>query len=236
MRKASADLEFHGFYAALHNFCAVELSAFYFDVRKDALYCDSAADPRRRAARTVLDRVFSCLTAWLAPVLCFTAEEAWLARHGEQPAEVEPSVHLRQFPDLPAAWRNDALADKWTRLRAIRRAVTGALEIERAEKRIGASLEAAPIVHLGPDDRALVGSVDFAELCITSDIAVSADPPPSGAFALAEIAGVAVVPKRAAGTKCARCWQVLPEVGASPAHPDICGRCDDAVRQSARAA
>jgi isoleucyl-tRNA synthetase len=236
LRRACDDLEFHRFYAALHNFCAVELSAFYFDVRKDALYCDSPSDPRRRAARTVLDRIFSCLTAWLAPVLCFTAEEAWLARHGEAPTGVEPSVHLRQFPVLPATWRNEALADKWARLRAIRRVVTGALELERAEKRIGASLEAAPVVHLGPDDRALAATVDFAELCITSDIAIAAEPAPAGAFALADIAGVAVVPRRAEGKKCARCWQVLPEVGRDAAHADVCGRCADAVRQIARSA
>ncbi len=98
LRQACADFQFHAVFAELHTFCAVDLSAFYFDIRKDALYCDPADAPRRRAARTVLDALFDCLTAWLAPFLCFTAEEAWLARNpgGEE------SVHLRVFPTLPA--------------------------------------------------------------------------------------------------------------------------------------
>jgi isoleucyl-tRNA synthetase len=236
LRRACNDFEFHGFYAALHNFCAVELSAFYFDIRKDALYCDRADSKRRRAARTVFDALFSCLTAWLAPVLCFTAEEAWLARHGEEPKGVPESVHLRNFPDLPASWRDEALAARWERLRAIRRVVTGALELERAEKRIGASLEAAPTVHLDAEDHALCGGVDFAEICIASAVALSPAPAPEGAFALPDVPGVAVVPARAEGRKCARCWQVLPEVGRDAEHPLLCVRCTDAVRHLRAAA
>ncbi len=228
LRQACDDLEFHRFYAALHNFCAVELSAFYFDIRKDSLYCDPRGSARRRAARTALDQLFSCLTAWLAPVLCFTAEEAWLARAPLDGAEA--SVHLRLFPALPAEWRDDALAQKWSRLRAVRRVVTGALELERAEKRIGASLEASPVVHLGGEDLAHARSVDFAMLCITSDIALTPEPPPANAFTLPDVPGVAVVPRRAEGGKCARCWQVLPEVGRDPDHPALCNRCSDAVR------
>jgi isoleucyl-tRNA synthetase len=235
LRRACQDFEFHGFYAALHNFCAVELSAFYFDIRKDALYCDRPDSTRRRAARTVFDTLFSCLTAWLAPVLCFTAEEAWLARRGEAGNETgggaaEPSVHLRLFPDVPPGWRDDGLARRWDRLRTIRRVVTGALERERAEKRIGSSLEAAPTIHLDAEDHALAAGTDFAELCITSAIALSPAPAPEGAFALPDVPGVAVVPGRADGGKCARCWQVLPEVGKDYEHPALCGRCADAVR------
>jgi isoleucyl-tRNA synthetase len=186
--------------------------------------------------RTVLDALFSCLTAWLAPVLCFTAEEAWLARYGEEPKGVADSVHLRTFPNVPAAWRDDTLAQKWERVRTIRRVVTGALELERAEKRIGSSLEAAPTLHVDAEDYALCSSVELAEICITSDIALSPLPPPEGAFALPDVPGVAVAPARATGGKCARCWQVLPEVGRDPEHPGLCKRCADAVRHPRAAA
>jgi isoleucyl-tRNA synthetase len=244
LRRACDALEFHGFYAELHSFCAVELSAFYFDIRKDALYCDAAESPRRRAALTVMDTLFQCLVAWLAPVLCFTAEEAWLARHGVDPASAPetlpggapPSVHLLTFPDMPAAWRDDALAAKWTILRDIRKVVTGALEIERAEKRLGAALEAAPTVHLDAAKAKAASGVDLAELCIASAVTVSTAPAPEAAFALADVPGVAVVPAKAPGAKCLRCWRVLPEVGHDAAHPGTCRRCAEAVGRRRRAA
>ncbi len=227
--QAAADYDFHRFYAQLHNFCAVDLSAFYFDIRKDSLYCDAPASPRRRAVRTVMDHLFMCLTAWLAPVLCFTAEEAWLARF---PSE-DGSVHLRTFPEVPGAWRDEALAARWASLREVRRAVTGALEIERAEKRIGSSLQAHPVVHLTPAlaeafAAAEAGGVGGADLFITSGATLSLDPAPESAFRLADVPDVAVVPERAAGAKCARCWKVLDEVGRQePA--DLCRRCADVV-------
>ena len=119
----------------------------------------------RRAALTVLDKLFAALTAWLAPMLCFTMEEAWLNRF---PGD-EASVHLRQFPEIPNEWRNDALADKWRKVRAVRRVMTGALEIERKEGRIGSSLEAAPKVYVADKElRAALSGVDLAEIAITS--------------------------------------------------------------------
>ena len=227
VREASVDFDFPRIYGALHHFCATDLSAFYFDVRKDALYCDPPDSLRRRAARTVLDRLFDCLTAWLAPVLVFTAEEAWLCRH---PGETG-SVHLRLFPDLPPEWRQPELAARWQRIRDVRRVVTGALEIERKEKRIGASLQAAPIVHLDETDLMALGGVDLAELCITSGLRLRTDPPPAAAFRLDDVENVAVVPALAEGVRCARCWQVLQEVSVSPR--DLCRRCDDAVPAAA---
>ena len=226
LRKACDALEFHGFYAALHHFCATELSAFYLDIRKDALYCDRPDALRRRAARTVLDILFDCLTAWLAPVICFTAEEAWTARHGGEAG----SVHLRTFPDIPADWRDDALAAKWSKIRALRRVVTGALEEERAAKRIGSSLDAVPVVEATPDYVEAMAGVDLAEIAITSAATLVASADPQGAFAMPEIAGVAVTPAPADHPKCARCWKKLPDVGADPDVPDTCGRCADAVR------
>jgi len=221
VREANAEFDFPRAYSALHNFCATDLSAFYFDVRKDSLYCDRLDSPRRRAVRTVLDNLFSCLTAWLAPVLVFTTEEAWLTRF---PSE-QGSVHLRRFPEVPEAWRDPALADKWERIRRVRRVVTGALEIERRDKRIGASLEASPRVFVGPEDGRAVASVDLAELAITSGIKVIAGEPPADAFTWADAPGVGVVPERAVGTKCARCWQIHEQVDAD----GLCVRCADAV-------
>ena len=226
VREGVDDFDFHAIYRALHDFCAVDLSAFYFDVRKDALYCDRPDSLRRRACRTVMQEIFSCLTAWLAPILCFTAEEAWLAR-GSGPEE---SVHLRVFPQLPEAWRDESLAKRWERLRAVRRAMTGALELARAEKRIGSSLQAAPQVWI--EDEALLALCrehDLAELAITSGAELERGAGPVEAFRLPEVAGVAVAATLAEGDKCQRCWKVLPEVGSLPAHPDLCGRCADAV-------
>ncbi|MBF0373706.1 MAG: isoleucine--tRNA ligase [Alphaproteobacteria bacterium] len=224
IRKACGEFSFHGLFAELHTFCAVDLSAFYFDIRKDALYCDAKTSIRRRATRTVMDRLFDCLTAWLAPFVCFTAEEAWLARHpGDQ-----GSVHLRQFPDVPAEWRDDALAARWAILRDVRRVVTGALEVERAAKRIGASLQANPEVWVTPELAAALDGVDLAEMSITSGLTLRQGDGPADAFRLAEVPGVAVTPRPAEGEKCARCWKVLPDVGTH-SHPGLCGRCDDVV-------
>ncbi len=164
-------------FTALHNFCAVDLSAFYFDIRKDRLYCDARGDSRRRAVRTVLDRCFDCLVRWLAPILCFTAEEAWLARHGDVP---ERSVHLELFPAVPDTWHDAALAARWERRRELRRVATGALELERAAKRIGSSLQAAIEVWVPAVLAAELAGVDLAELCITSTAALTVGEPPDG--------------------------------------------------------
>ena len=225
VREGYAAYDFQHVFQALFQFCTVDLSAFYFDVRKDALYCDAADDPRRRAARTVLDALFGRLVTWLAPILTFTMEEVWLARF---PGD-DSSVHLVDFPDTPASWRDAELAAKWDAIRRVRRVVTGALEVERREKRIGASLEAAPVVYVvDAAQRAALESVDFAELCITSDLELSADPAPAGAFGLEDVAGVAVVPQLAAGEKCARCWKILPDVGTH-GHAETCERCDEVL-------
>ena len=212
----------------LFNFCTTDLSAFWFDVRKDALYCDRADSPRRRAVRTVLDQVFHRLAAWLAPMLPFTMEDVWLSRY----PGAGSSVHLQDFPETPAEWRDDALAARWERLREVRRVVTGALEVQRAAKAIGASLEAAPIVHVADDALlALLRSVDFAELCITSGLELTGAPAPEGAFRLADVSGVAVVFARAQGAKFARCWQILPDVGTH-SQPATCARCDAALARA----
>jgi isoleucyl-tRNA synthetase len=229
LRKAVDDYDFHTIGTELNTFCSQDLSAFYFDIRKDSIYCDAPSSLRRRAGRTVMAEVFSFLTAWLAPITCFTAEEAWLARPKDMPDGDADSVHLRLYPEIPAGWLDTALGEKWKTVRALRRVVTGALELERAEKRIGSSLQAAPHVHVAPEYAAAMKGLDLAEICITSGGDLAAGDAPAGAFTLPDVAGVAVVPALAPGEKCARCWQVLEEVGKSAKHPLICERCEAAV-------
>jgi isoleucyl-tRNA synthetase len=224
VREAVESHAWTGVYPAIHAFCAADLSAFYFDVRKDAIYCDRPDGIRRRAARTVLDHLQRCLTTWLAPVLVFTAEEAWTARFGEG-----TSVHLQDFPDVPPRWRESALAEKWAELRDLRRAVTGCLERARAEGAIGASLQAAPVLHLPTAAAGLLSEDEWAELAIVSRATLSTAPAPEGAFRHPDRADVAVAFARASGEKCARCWRVLSEVGEDGAHPALCRRCADAV-------
>ncbi len=224
VREGYEAFDFNRVFNALFNFCTNELSAFYFDIRKDSLYCDRRDAPRRRAARTVVDEIFRRVAVWLAPILCFTMEEAWTMRFGE-----EDSVHLHTFPETPKAWRNEKLIEKWTRIRALRRVVTGALEIKRKDKVIGASLEARPTLFVGNDDEALLKGIDFGEVAITSQAAISTHEPPADALRLPDVAGAAAVFHHAEGDKCARCWMILPEVGKNPTWPDLCNRCADAV-------
>ena len=224
VREGYAKFDFQGVFSAVFNFATVDLSAFYFDIRKDALYCDGDT-PRRRAARTVLDLLFHRLTTWLAPILVFTMEEVWLERF---PGE-DSSVHLVDMPATPAEWRDEALAQKWSAIRRVRRVVTAALEVQRTDKVIGASLEAAPTVHV--EDAATLAALktaSFDDICITSGIQLTADPSPSEAFRLPEIEGVGVVFEKAEGDKCQRCWKILPDVG-NHAHPGVCARCNSAL-------
>ncbi|MGV6848758.1 MAG: isoleucine--tRNA ligase [Marinibacterium sp.] len=224
VRAGYAAYDFPGVFSALFNFATVDLSAFYFDIRKDALYCDGDT-PRRRGARTVLDILFHRLTIWLAPMLAFTMEEVWLERY----PGAESSVHLEDFPESPADWLDEALMDDVARVRRVRRVVTAALEVQRVDKVIGSSLEAAPIVHVEePELRSLLERIDMDDLCITSGLRVSADPAPAEAFRLPEVDGIGVVFEKAEGAKCQRCWKILPDVGRH-GHPGVCGRCDAAL-------
>jgi isoleucyl-tRNA synthetase len=213
IRVAVDSYDWTGIYPELHNFCSVDLSAFYFDVRKDAVYCDRPDSLRRRAARTVLDHLHRCLSTWLAPVLCFTAEEAWCARFGD-----DASVHLEQFPALPADWRDDALAAKWETIRAIRRRITVPIEEARKANLIGSSLQAAVELPLKAEHQDLLDEAAWAEIAIVSSVRIvpDTDEPLSK-----------VTP--ASGDKCVRCWRVLREVGSNASHPGLCLRCSDAV-------
>ena len=227
VRKGYDDFDFKRITRALIDFSNVELSAFYFDIRKDALYCDAPSSVRRKAALQVVRTIFDSLSCWLAPMLPFTMEEAWLQRHPQA-----RSIHLEQFPDISGDWRDDALSARWKKIRTVRRVVTGALEIERREKRIGSSLEAAPVVHITDGDlRVALDGQDFAEICITSDIALSASEGPQDAFRLDDVAGVSVVPALAKGRKCARSWRMTDDVGSDPEFPDVSARDAEALHE-----
>ncbi|HWK00683.1 MAG TPA: isoleucine--tRNA ligase [Xanthobacteraceae bacterium] len=232
IRKNYAEFDYKRVFAALNVFMTSDLSAFYFDIRKDTLYCDPISSVARKACLTTLDEIFKCLATWLAPILCFTAEEAWLSRYGEG-AE---SVHLQTFPKIPGEWRNDALKEKWEKIRDVRRAVTGALELERVAKRIGSSLEAAPVIHVS-DKKLLeaLNGVDLAEVCITSDAKLVEGEGPKDAFRLPDMPSVSVEPKRAEGKKCARSWKITTLVGSDKDFPDVTPRDAQALRELAAA-
>lgn len=230
LRKSAETFDFMSFYASLHTFCAVDLSAFYFDLRKDCLYCDAPSSLKRRAVRTVMDHIFACLTHWLAPVLSFTTEEARQARYGEN---VE-SIHLQAFPEMPLNWTNAALASQWDVIRDVRRVITGALEVERTAKTIGSSLQANVAIYVTPEIAETLkslemGDPELAELSITSQATLIIAQPPPGAFVLEDVTNIGVIVNLAEGQKCSRCWKVLEEVGHI--HEDLCKRCLDVVEE-----
>ncbi len=209
VRTAYEGYRFNEVVRPLLDFCQSDLSVFFFDIRKDALYCDRPDSLTRRAYRTVLDAIFERLTIWLGPLMTFTMEEAWTTRFPDAGSNI-----LRVFPETPSDWRNDAEFERWTAMESVVSAVTGALEIERREKRIGASLEAAPTVELPAALAKLFDGLSAAEIFRTS-----------GAT-LTDAGELTVRPFQASGDKCDRCWRILPEVKADTR---LCLRCEDAV-------
>jgi isoleucyl-tRNA synthetase len=223
VRKGYSEYDFQGVFQSVFTFATVELSSFYFDIRKDVLYCDGDT-LERRSSRTVLDHLFLRLTSWLAPVLVFTMEEVWLERY---PSE-DSSIHLTDMPSTPKTWINEELAAKWAIIRQARRAVTAALEVQRTNKVIGSSLEASPVVYLEDQQTFdILNSIPFADICITSSIELSLDKAPKSAFSSEEAKGIKIDFLVASGEKCQRCWKILPEVNIT--NP-ICGRCDEALK------
>ena len=225
VREGYAKYDFAAAFKALNNFAINDLSSVYFDIRKDALYCDAPNHVRRRACRTVMDILFHALVRWFAPVMCFTTEEAWRLRYPEA-----GSVHLLQFPEMGEGWANAELGAQWAKIFKVRRVVTGALEIERREKRIGSSLEAAPTVYIKDADllAAFHGEVS-EDIFITSQAELVEGEGPSDAFRLEETEDVSVVPAKADGVKCARSWRYFDPDTAHADYPDITPRDAQAV-------
>jgi isoleucyl-tRNA synthetase len=228
VRQAYVEFDYKTVVATLSAFMNSELSAFYFDIRKDTLYCDPPSSVARMAALTVIDILCDAILKWLAPILSFTCEEAW----GMYKPNDKASVHLTLFPVDFAHYRDDKLAAKWETIRDVRRVVTGALELERAAKNIGSSLEASPVIYIA--DRQMLATlfdVDLAEVCITSNYEVQEGEAPANAFRLDNVAGVAVVVEKAVGIKCARSWKILPTIGEDKDYPDVSPRDAKALRE-----
>ncbi|MBL1420976.1 MAG: isoleucine--tRNA ligase [Alphaproteobacteria bacterium] len=230
VRTAYLEYDFKTVSQQVLNFCAFDLSAFYFDIRKDSLYCDAPDSINRRAARTVMDHIFHAITAWLAPILAFTMEEVWQTRF----PDLNDSVHLHLFPTMKDKWCDDALADKWGKIREVRKVVTGALEIERREKRIGSSLESAPEIYISNDEYLTLfdgmNDGDFADIFITSQAVLKLGETISDGFTLSDVSGVSVAHKMAVGKKCMRSWKISPDVGSDAQYPDLSTRDAAAVR------
>ena len=234
-QKSVENYDFSLFYTALHTFCSVDLSAFYFDIRKDCLYCDAPDNPKRRATRMVMNQVFLALVHWLAPVLSFTAEEAWQAYPPSSKDQLE-SIHERTFPEVKSSWYQPALDERWQSIRDVRRVITSALELERSAKTIGSSLQAHVAVYVSSDISALLQGLDLAELAITSAATLVIAQPPAGAVTLEDVPDVGAVVNIATGEKCNRCWRILPEVGQdyrnngdTRSFPDVCDRCENVI-------
>ncbi|MGX1306155.1 isoleucyl-tRNA synthetase [Amorphus suaedae] len=229
VRQGYRDYDYKRIAHALINFTTIDLSAFYFDIRKDALYCDPISSVRRKAALQVIGIIFQALTRWLAPMLPFTMEEAHLSLHG---ADDGRSIHLELFPEIDATWQSPQLAEKWGKIREVRRVVLGAIEIERREKRIRGSLEAHVTVYVtNPALYSAVADLELADVSITSQATLTHENGPADAFRLDDVPGVAVVVTLAEGTRCARSWKVLPEVGSDPDYPDLTIRDAEAMRE-----
>jgi isoleucyl-tRNA synthetase len=228
IRKAYAAFDYKTVVASLSAFMNSELSAFYFDIRKDTLYCDPPSSLARKAALTTIDLLCDAILKWLAPILSFTTDEAWrMFRPNDA-----PSVHLTLFPQGLEQFRDDKLAAKWEIIRNVRRVVTGALELERAAKNIGSSLEASPVIYVADRDMlATLFDIDLAEICITSNYEVREGEAPASAFRLDAVPGVAVMVEKAVGTKCARSWKISPSVGEDPEYSDVTPRDAQALRE-----
>ena len=209
-RRAARDHDWAGLIPDLHGFCNNDLSAFYFDVRKDALYCDAAVDASAAAPPAPYSTTCIAASPPGSPRCCASPPRrpGWRASPGD-----DSSVHLELWPDIPAAWRDEALAERWARIRGIRGVVTGALEAARREGVIGASLQAEPRLTLAMEDMPLLDAAGWAEICITSSLDLGAGNP-----------AISIEP--APGQKCDRCWRVLSEVSPATA---LCMRCTAVV-------
>ena len=224
VREKSSSYDFHGVFTTLHDFCNSDLSAFYFDVRKDRLYCDDPHSSERKATRQVMARCFESLVAWIAPILCFTAEEAWQAYAGNGGT----SIHMKTYMPLEASWADEALGTKWATIRKIRSSVTSAIEQARNDGKVGGSLQAVISLAMPQQMADLLSGQDLAGLFITSSAEMQVGDVPAGAFMTDDMPEVGVIVGQANGGKCQRCWKVLDEVSEDK---PICGRCDDVVQK-----
>ncbi|MHB8174113.1 MAG: class I tRNA ligase family protein, partial [Nitrospirota bacterium] len=241
IRQAYNDSEFHLIYHNLHNFCAVDMSAFYLDVLKDRLYTEKPDGPLRRSAQTAMYEILSGMVRLMAPVLSFTAEEVWSFIPA---ADKEPSVHLADFPELHEEWTDDALEERWDKILAVRAEAAKVLERLRADRVIGHSLDAKVEIYADTSLADLLNQYkdELASIFIVSEVvlcnrAVTKQRNPvraEGTFLLegdkitydsSVIPGLSISAYPAEGVKCERCWGIKKDVGSSKLHPTLCGRC-----------
>jgi isoleucyl-tRNA synthetase len=218
------EYDFQTFYSELHTFCTNELSAFYFDIRKDSVYCDNKENPTRLACLTIMNYAFLCIVHWLAPCLSFTAEEAWKTyKFNSQ----KTSIHLQTFPKIPPEWEAAALNARWTTIQKIRKTITEAIEIERSAGVIGSSLEAIVYIY----NISAVDSINWAEIAIVSNVVIVNAKAPASAY-INEETDIGIVVKPAPGQKCDRCWKILEEVSSIETKfgtVNLCNRCRQAI-------
>ena len=215
-KKYFKEYNFHKLYKELINFCSLELSAFYFDIRKDILYCDDTASTNRQACINLLGIILDILLKWFAPVLSFTTEEIYQIVNSKE----NSSIHLQSFPKIPETWKNNELFEKWNNFKVIRKVVNAAIEEKRATKEIGSSLEADVKVYLSEENLKVVKNFNLSENFITSKAEAQKMDSSSNLFKLNDEENVKVLVKKAAGEKCPRCWKIFP-------HP--CKRCNQTV-------
>jgi isoleucyl-tRNA synthetase len=209
------EYNFHKLYRELLNFCSLDLSAFYFDIRKDIFYCDNIKSQRRQICINLLSLILEILLKWFAPILSFTTEEIFqIINKGKN-----SSIHLENFPNIPSKWKNEKLFQKWNKLKAIRNVANAAIEIKRSSKEIGSSLEADIQIYLGEEYLKLVKDVDLSEYFITSKAEAKTMINDDKLFKLDGVDNVKVLVKKAKGNKCSRCWKILQ----APCERSNCG-------------
>ena len=206
---------FHKIYVELLNFCTLDLSAFYFDIKKDILYCDSENSQRRNNCLEVLNVLINFLLKWFSPILVFTSEEAYQVIKNKN----YKSIHLQDFPAIPLIWNNSEIKNKWISIKKVKQVVNAAIEEIRNKKIIGSSLEANVIVYLKDEYLDFIKEEDLSEIFICSEAKAEPFINQNDLFSLKDIEGVAVKILKAKGQKCSRCWKILEK----PCSRDICG-------------
>jgi isoleucyl-tRNA synthetase len=233
VKKAYETYEFHTIYHSLNNFCTVDLSSFYFDIVRDALYVEGRDSQVRKGIQTVLFDLVDSIVRMMAPILCFTAEEIWA--HMPEFEGKKESVHLMAAAKVQETWKNEEVTARWDRLVEMRDEINKALEKARSEKLIGQNLDAAVIITAkGETLEFFKGfAVDLRQVLIVSDLTLAEGDAPEGAFVSEEVEGLAVQVASASGDKCERCWTWSPSVGEDEGRPTLCGRCRGILDQTA---
>ena len=232
LRESINNFDLQKFYTELHTFCTNDLSAFYFDIRKDTIYCDSKDNMIRKSSLTVMNHLFMCLVHWLAPVLSFTAEEAWQAYPLNT---LKESIHLQEFPSIPEIWKNDAIEEQGQLLQSIRKVINGAIEVERLAKTIGSSLEANLLVYTNDNEvYKKLNKIDIQELAIVSSakcILAQAPYP----VTINDDLHIGVIVQKSECNKCDRCWKFVKDVkeyNNEYGNIKLCNRCSKIVNNN----